>query len=141
VPSARPAIGAIRRFADGTVVVARRKPLEAIAIVLLGVGGVVFPPVWLLGAGLVLLSSAWDLRGKWVGLAIPIVLVIAGTVLVVIVGGERHTLDSYALEVWLSVGRLSRVAAVFSSGYLVWRLHRGPRVPRQPPWNTPRRTG
>lgn len=119
---------------------ARRKPLEAIAIVLLGVGGAVFPPVWLLGAAIVLVSRAWDLRDKWVGLALPILLVIAGIVLVVIVGGERRTLASYALEVWLSVGRLSRVAALFSAGYLLWRLGRGPRIPRQPPWNTPRQT-
>jgi hypothetical protein len=39
----------------------------------------------------------------------------------------------------VSAGRISRIAAVIGAGYLLWRLHRGPRAPRQPPWNVPRR--
>jgi hypothetical protein len=123
------------------VVLARHNPLESTAMVLLGVGGAAFPPVWLLGAGLALASKVWDLRDKWVGLVVPVLLVIAGTALALISGGRHGSLGSYAFEAWLSAGRLSRGVAVLSAGYLLWRLHRGPREPRQPPWNVPGRLG
>ena len=133
--------GVIWRFADATAVLARRRPLESAAVVLMGVGGAIFPPIWLLGAGFAMPSKAWDLRDKWIGLVTPILLVLAGSALVVVLGGEHHSLAAYAFEAWLSVGRISRIVAVLGASYLLWRLWRGPRNPRQPPWNTPRQFG
>ena len=56
-------------FSRATLAQARRRPLEATAIVLMGLGGLIFPPVWLLGAALTLFSKHWDFRDRWVGLA------------------------------------------------------------------------
>ena len=59
----------------------QRCPLEASAVVVLGIGGASYPPVWLLGAALALASSLWDYRDKWVGLAVPLLLTVIGTAL------------------------------------------------------------
>jgi hypothetical protein len=132
-------LGRLWQFADETIVLARNNLLEAAALVLLGAGGAAFPPIWLLGVCLALVSKTWDLRDKWVGLTVPVLLVIGGTVAALILGGQHGSLNSYAVEAWVSAGRISRIAAVIGAGYLLWRLHRGPRAPRQPPWNVPRR--
>jgi hypothetical protein len=133
--------GVLWRLMDATAALVRHRPLEAAALVLLGVGGAAFPPVWLLGAVLVMTSKKWDLHDKWIGLVAPVLLVISGTALVVVLGGEHPSLASYAWEAWLGAGRIGRVVALVGAGYLLWRLQRGPRDPRQPPWNTPHRTG
>jgi hypothetical protein len=136
-----PAVSRLWQFADGVAVLARRNPLEMIALLLLGIGGAAYPPIWLLGAVLALASRAWDLRDKWTGIVGPVVLVIMGAFATLLLGGRHNTLGSYASEVWISAGRISRVVAVLGAAYLLWRLHRGPRAPRQPPWNVPRRLG
>ncbi len=128
-------------FARGVVALIGRYKLETIAVLLLGVGGAVYPPVWLLGALVALPSKAWDLRDKWTGLVAPVLLVIVSTVLIVVVGGKHPTLASYAFEAWLGAGRVSRIAAVLGAGYLFWRLRRGRREPKQPPWDVPHRLG
>ena len=133
--------GVLWRLADAAAALVRHRPLEAAALVLLGIGGAAFPPVWLLGAVLVMTSKKWDLHDKWVGLVAPVLLVISGTALVVVLGGEHPSLASYAWEAWLGAGRIGRIVALLGAGYLLWRLRRGPRDPRQPPWNTPHRTG
>ena len=79
-----------------------------------------------------------DIAEYAVMLAAILVLVI-GTVLVVVFGGQHYTLRSYAFEAWLGIGRLSRVLAVASAGYLLWRLRLGRRKPKRPPWNIPHR--
>jgi hypothetical protein len=48
---------------------------------------------------------------------------------------------AFAWAVWLLGGRLIRAAALLSGGYLAWRLHRGRREPKVPPWNIPHRFG
>ncbi|HXP20320.1 MAG TPA: hypothetical protein VN840_11815 [Streptosporangiaceae bacterium] len=133
--------GRLRQLVDGAAVLARRNPLEAITLVLMGVGGAIFPPVWLFGVGLALTSKIWDRRDKWVGILVPAMLVVAGAVLALILGGTHGSIGSYAFEAWLSAGRVSRAASVVGAGYLAWRLNRGPREPKQPPWNVPRRRG
>jgi hypothetical protein len=134
-------LGRLWQLADGAAVLARRNPLEAIVLVLMAAGGVAFPPIWLIGAGLAMTSKTWDLRDKWIGIAVPVLLVVCGAVLALILGGNRGSLGSYAFEAWLSAGRVSRGASVVGAGYLFWRLHRGPREPKEPPWNVPRRRG
>jgi|GEM_PF-1907948 hypothetical protein len=120
---------------------ARRRPLEATAIVLLGLGGLIYPPVWLIGAAVALASRVWDFRDKWIGLAVPVFLVIIGMVADVSLGGNRSGLGGYIREAWIFGGHLSRLVAVLSAVYLAWRAERGRRSPPAAPWNKPRRFG
>lgn len=118
---------------------ALRHKLESATIVLLGIGGAIFPPVWLLGAALALPSRQWDARDKWTGLVLPAFLLIIGTVAIVVFGGAYSSLDLYVREAWQGAVLLSRVLALLSAGYLLLRLYRGRRAPKEPPWTVPRR--
>ncbi len=122
--------------------VATRDWLEAIAIVLLGLGGAVYPPIWLIGVLVALISRKWDRRDKWLGLGGPVLLVIVGATLVVVLGGERTSLGLYVHEAWLAAGRISRFAALLGAGYLLRRvrMYKGKRQPRVPPWAQNRHT-
>jgi hypothetical protein len=128
-------------MAAGAIGILRRHTMEAVAVLLLGVGGAIYPPIWLLGAALAMPSKKWDVRDKFFGLTLPVVLVIVGTVLTLVLGGDHHSIGSYAFEAWLGAERLSRVLSVAGAGYLLWGLRRGRRKPRQPPWNVPHRLG
>ncbi|HUZ55071.1 MAG TPA: hypothetical protein VMU94_21410 [Streptosporangiaceae bacterium] len=139
--ASRTAAGRISRLGSGLLALAFRDRLEAVAIVLLGIGGAVYPPIWVAGAFIAISSKKWDLRDKWLGLAVPVLLVIFGAVLVMALGGQRPSLGSYAFEAWMAAGRLSRIAAVLGAGYLLRRVYRGKREPRRPPWSTPRKPG
>jgi hypothetical protein len=129
------------RLGLALVVIAARDWLEAIAVLLQGVGGAIYPPIWFIGALITAISKKWDLRDKWLGLALPVLAVIFGATLTIVLGGQHSSLGAYALEGWLAVGRLSRIAAVLGAVYLLWRLHRGLREPRQPSWSRPPRRG
>ncbi len=51
---------------------ARKHPLEAVAVILLGLGGLILPfPFWLIGGLVALRSRRWDARDKWIALAGP----------------------------------------------------------------------
>src|SRR5262249_21602609 len=72
-----------RAFARRTGQLARGHVRESIAIVLLGLGGLIFPllpPVWVLGSALALASRLWDHRDKWVALIGPPVFTLLATV-------------------------------------------------------------
>ena len=116
----------------------RRNKLETVAIVLLGLGGVIFPPVWLLGVAVALASRLWDYRDKWVGLALPVLLTVIGTVIGLAVG-SRISLDHGMHESWVFAVGVSRATALLSACYLAWRAARGPRPPAVPPWDKPHR--
>jgi hypothetical protein len=135
------AAGWLSQFGSALVATALRGPLETIAVLVLGIGGGIYPPIWLIGAFIVVISRNWDLRDKWFALTIPFVIVIFGATLAIVLGGQHTSLGSYAFEAWLAAGRLSRIAAVLSAMYLLWRLYKGPREPRRPPWTVPRRPG
>jgi len=139
--AARPATASGSRAGSPATSLVRGHKLEIVALLLLGVGGAFFPPVWILGALLAMAvpPRVWDIRDKWTGLAAPVLLTIAGTVLVVLLGGRRGSIGSYAFEAWVAAGRLSRLMAVAGAAYLAWRLYRGRREPRQPPWKVPKR--
>jgi len=107
--------------------------------VLMGFGGLIYPPVWLLGAAVALLSKRWDFRDRWVGLAGPVFLVIAGTGILVALGGNHSSIGPYVHEAWTSAVWLSRAGAVLGAAYLTWRVQRGRREPPVPPWNRPHR--
>jgi hypothetical protein len=115
--------------------VARGNPAETLAMVLLGLGGAVYPPVWLLGVIVALTSRVWDYRDKWIGLACPVLLLIVGTVAGISLGASQPSMGRYVHEGWVYADVLSRVAAVLGTAYLAWRLRRGRRPPPIPPWN------
>ncbi|HEX9034846.1 MAG TPA: hypothetical protein VF834_23630 [Streptosporangiaceae bacterium] len=119
--------------------IGRQYKPEAAAVVLLGVGGAMFPPLWLLGTAVAVPSRTWDVRDKWLGIVLPVLAVLVGTALIIVFGGQRGTLGSYLFEAWVWAGRLFRLLAAVSAGYLLWRLHLGRRKPKLPPWNIPRK--
>jgi hypothetical protein len=133
--------GMLSRPLLALVAIARRNKVEVLAVALLGIGGAVYPPIWLLGALVALPSKKWDTRDKFLGVTVPVLVVIVGTVLVIVFGGRHNTIGSYAFEAWLGAERLSRFAAAGGAAYLLWGLRRGRRKPKQPPWNLPHRFG
>src|SRR5262249_7368454 len=128
--------GSLGRLVTELVAVMVRDRLEAIAVGLLGLGGAIYPPIWLIGAFVALWSRKWDHRDKWLGLALPVFLVIFAAMLVVVLGGQRQTIGQYTMEFWVAAGRLSRLFAVLRAGYLLGRAvkYQGTRIKRQPPW-------
>jgi hypothetical protein len=131
----------LARLGAELLTVLARDRLEAVAIVLLGLGGAVYPPIWLIGVLVALSSRKWDHRDKWLGLGLPIPLVVFGAALVLLLGGQQQSMGTYATEAWLAAGRLSRIAVVLGAGYLLRRLHKyqGRRERRRPPWGPPHR--
>lgn len=123
------------------VKMARGNPVEALAAVLLGLGGALFPPVWLLGVIAALASRKWDYRDKWIGLAGPVLLLVVGTVAGISLGSSHSSMGSYIHEAWVYADVLSRVAAVLGTGYLAWRLRHGRRKPPHAPWTKPYKVG
>jgi len=133
VRRARPVIRGLRSWY-------RRRPLEASAVVVLGIGGASYPPLWLLGAALALASRLWDYRDKWVGLALPLLLTVIGTAFGVTRGG-RLSVGAGVHEGWVYAVVISRIAAVLGASYLAWRTLHGRRPPPVPPWNRPHKIG
>ena len=117
----------------------RRTPMEATAVILLGLGGVIYPPVWLLGASLALGSKVWDYRDKWAGLAGPVVVLVIGTAACLALGTSQSGFGQYLHETWVYVNIWSRVGAVAGTWYLVWRLAHERTTPDVPPWSRPGR--
>lgn len=116
---------------------ARGNKVEAAAVVLLGVGGAIFPPVWLLGAVLALASRVWELVDKWLGLAGPIVLTVISLAVGIAAAGSRGTFGMHMHEAWVFADVTSRLTALLGAGYLAWRSAHGRRPPATPPWNKP----
>jgi hypothetical protein len=111
---------------------ARQHPLECIAVILLGLGGLIFPPVWLLGALVALPSRLWDIKDKLTGLATPAVVTIVGGAGLAM--GSHTSGAAYFREALIIGGYLIRTGSVLGAGYLAWRVQRGQRQPAEPPW-------
>jgi hypothetical protein len=130
----------VRRALDAAAAWYRRGPLAAWAVILLGLGGVIYPPVWLVGAVIALASRTWDLRDKGIGLGLPLLLTLIGTAIGVAGGG--HVSGGQGVhEGWVYGVAASRIAAVLSACYLGWRRAHERRPPGVPPWNRPRKIG
>jgi hypothetical protein len=135
-PRAASPRGPLNRQVSRLLAWARKRPLEAAAIVVMGIGGPIFPPVFLIGATLALASELWDGRDKWVGLALPIVLTVTGLAVGVAAGGRAHWMH----ESWVYLDVVSRVAPALGAGYLAWRCHRPRRPSSVPPFSRSYRT-
>jgi hypothetical protein len=129
-----------RRAARGIMSWYRRCPLEASAVVVLGIGGASYPPLWLLGAALALASRLWDYRDKWIGLTLPLLVTVIGTVLGVTRGGQTSVGEGVH-EGWVYAVVVSRIAAALGASFLAWRTLHGRRPPAVPPWNRPHKIG
>jgi hypothetical protein len=116
---------------------ARKHPLEIVCVVLIGVGGLIFPfPLWLIGGLAALRSRRWDARDKRVALLGPPLFAVACVLLLGVTGNGSYFHEvGHALH---QFGLLLRVGCVLCAGYLVWRLRRGPRARKAPPWQRPR---
>jgi hypothetical protein len=112
---------------------ARKNPLEAVAVVVLGIGGLLLPfPLWLVGALIAIFSRRWGKRDKWLALIGPPGFAVVCMLLLGISGGGNffHALAAASHQFSL----LLRVGSLLSAGYLVWRLRRGPQRRKTPPW-------
>jgi hypothetical protein len=127
------------RTLRAAVAAARRHPLEATAVVLLGLGGVIYPPVWLMGAAIATVSKIWDIRDKWIGLGLPIIVVVVWSAIDATGGGSHLSLVDHLRKGWIFGDHLSRILAVLSACYLIWRVWRGRRPSPIPPWTKPRK--
>jgi hypothetical protein len=125
----------IARQAKVAATLSRRHPLEITAIVLLGLGGLLFPfPFWLLGAIVAMISRFFHPRDKWFALLGPPLIALLGSVVTaVIAGGRGNPVEVYTHALGLDVGFLLRVGSVLCAANLAVQVRRGPQV-RIPPW-------
>jgi hypothetical protein len=119
---------------------ARSHPLETVAILLLGVGGLIIPVLWLAGGLIALVSRVWDVRDKWLALFGPLIFVLAALLAAGALGNGKNgffTAFIHAFDAYREY--LIRAGAVLTAAYLAWRIRRGPRMRSLPPWQRPRR--
>jgi hypothetical protein len=114
---------------------ARDHLLETIAILLLGLGGLIlWFPFWPIGAIVAMFSRLWDLKDKSLAFAGPLLVVLAGSVLgALIVGGSGNVVVVYSHALRVDFNILIRVGCVLTAAYLAWRVTQGPR-PKVLPW-------
>jgi hypothetical protein len=118
----------------------RAHPLEIVAILLLGLGGLIAPfPLWLLGAVAVLASRLWDARDKWAALAVPTAFALIGAIAIAGLTARSGSLAGYFRTVRIDGWDLVRAGSVVAAGYLAWRVRQGRRPRREPPWRRPPR--
>jgi hypothetical protein len=114
---------------------ARDHLLETIAILLLGLGGLIlWFPFWPIGAIVAMFSRLWDLKDKSLAFAGPLLVVLAGSVLgALIIGGSGNVVVVYSHALRVDFNILIRVGCVLTAAYLAWRVTQGPR-PKVLPW-------
>jgi hypothetical protein len=114
---------------------ARENLLEAVAILLLGLGGLILPfPFWPIGAIVALFSRLWDVKDKSLAVTGPLLVALVLSVIAApFVGGSGNVIVVYFHALRVSFGLLIRVGSVLTAAYLAWRVSKGPRV-KVPPW-------
>jgi hypothetical protein len=135
VPGQRQAAGGTATFTANASRLARDNVLEAVAILLLGLGGLILPfPFWPIGAIVSMFSRLWDIRDKALAVTGPLLVTLAVSVLAaVFVGGSGNIIVAYFHAVRVDFGLMVRVGSVITAAYLAWRISKGPRV-KTPPW-------
>jgi hypothetical protein len=135
VPGIRGVEGA-ETFTANAGRLARENLLEAVAILLLGLGGLILPfPFWPIGAIVALFSRLWDIKDKALAITGPLLVTLALSVIAApFVGGSGNVIVVYFHAVHVSFGLLVRVGSVITAAYLAWRVSKGPRV-KVPPWS------
>jgi hypothetical protein len=120
---------------------ARDNLLETIAILLLGLGGLILPYVfWPVGAIVALFSRLWDGKDKSLAIAGPLLVTLAGSVFgALIIGGSGNVVLVYTHALRVDFNILIRVGAVLTAAYLAWRVTQGPRV-KVLPWQRVKRS-
>jgi len=114
----------------------RHHPLEAIAVVWLILSVLIFPPLWLIGVFIALLSRLWNPVDKLIGLAGPALLAIIGTGIGLAMG-DKHSPSGYYHEGLALSTDLFRIGAILGAIYLAWRVTKGRRQESTPPWMRP----
>jgi hypothetical protein len=114
---------------------ARENLLESVAILLLGLGGLILPfPFWPIGAIVALFSRLWDVKDKSIAVTGPLLVTLALSVIAApFVGGSGNVIVVYFHALGVSFSLLVRVGSVITAAYLAWRVSKGPRV-KLPPW-------
>jgi hypothetical protein len=120
---------------------ARDNLLETIAILLLGLGGLILPYVfWPASAIVALFSRLWDVTDKSLAIAGPLLVTLVGSVLgALIIGGSGNVVLVYTHALRVDFNILIRVGCVLTAAYLAWRVTQGPRV-KVPPWQRVKRS-
>ncbi len=120
--------GAAQPAAFDLVAAARRFARELLALLLLGLGGMLLPiPLWLIGAAIGLTSRVWGAADKLAGIGGPLLVTVAG---VGVVGALNKNpsipvdLHAYVAAAHAHAPLLMRIGAVAGAGYLAARLLR-----------------
>jgi hypothetical protein len=116
---------------------ARHHPLEAVAVAVLILGVLIFPPFWLIGVVIALASRLWAPLDKVIGLAAPVLLTLIGTGVGLATGATRNSPGDYVKEALALSTDLLRTCAVLGAIYLAWRVTKGRRQEATPPWMRP----
>jgi len=119
---------------------ARDNLLETIAILLLGLGGLIlWFPFWPIGAIVAMFSRLWDVKDKLVAIAGPLLVALAGSVFgALIIGGTGNVVLVYSHALRVDFNIMIRVGCVLTAAYLAWRVTKGPRV-KVLPWQRAKR--
>jgi hypothetical protein len=122
--------------------IARDNVMETVAILLLGLGGLILPfPFWPLGAVVAMFSRLWDIKDKVLAVTGPLLVTLTVSVITALfVGGGGNVILVYFHAVHVGFGLLIRVGSVVTAAYLAWRVSKGPRV-KVPPWQRITRGG
>jgi hypothetical protein len=84
-------------------------------------------------------SRGWDARDKWAAIGIPVAFTLLAAIAIAGLFGRSGSLAGYASTVRIDGWDLIRAGSLVAAAYLVWRLRRGRRPPREPPWRRPPR--
>jgi hypothetical protein len=111
------------------VTFARRFARESLALLLLGLGGLLLPiPLWLIGALIGVTSRVWSRADKFTGIAGPLIVTVAG---VGVIGALNKNpsipvdLHAYVAAAHADASLLMRIGAALGAAYLAARLAGG----------------
>ena len=135
VPGRRGTSGGTDTLTANAGRLARDNVLESVAILLLGLGGLILPfPFWPIGAVVAMFSRLWDIKDKTLAVVGPLLVTLVAAVLTALfMGGTGNVILIYFHAIRVSFGLMVRVGSVLTAAYLAWRVSKGPRV-KTLPW-------